>query len=61
LGGRGGGEGRRMGGMMKVCTIKKSHLKFFFFLPMMVRGLVHLKEHDHNEPKYDNSKGFTKV
>jgi hypothetical protein len=60
LGGRGGGEGGGMGEMMKVCIIKKFHPKFIFFLPTMVRGLVHLEEHDHNKIEYDNSKGFTK-
>jgi hypothetical protein len=52
LEGKGGGEGGGMGEMMKVCIIKKSHLKFIFFLPMMVRGLVHLEEHDHNKIEY---------
>jgi hypothetical protein len=33
----------------------------FFFFPLMVRGLVHLEEHDHNEIKSDIFKGCTKI
>jgi hypothetical protein len=54
-------RGRKDGGNDEGMYNQKVPFEGFFSLPVMVGGLVHLKEHDHNEPEYDNSKGFTKV
>jgi hypothetical protein len=52
---------RKDGGNDEGMYNQKVSFEVFFFLPMMVRGLVHLEEHDHNEIESNNSKGFTKV
>jgi len=58
-----GGRGRARGGGDDegMHNQKVSFEVLFFSFSLMVRGLVHLEEHDHNEIKFDIFKGCTKI